>query len=263
MACSKLMRAIAPRWMVGIQALSTAFVPITTDRELWAGHSTLPRHRHEHGYACLVLSGSYEEAGDCGRRVVRAGDVICHGPFDAHRDRMSAAGAMTINITLSDWTEFPADLCRVPDPDAIARLAEHDHDEARALLLSTMQPVHSVAMDWPDLLADDIRRQPHLSLLEWAETRGLAPATVSRGFRRIYEITCAAFRAQLRARRAWRALVHGVQPLCVVAQESGFADQAHMTRSVIALTGRSPSLWRRLGSNGFNTHGARRCTLHA
>lgn len=243
--------------------MSTAFVPITSGRELWAGHSSLPRHRHERGYACIVLSGSYEEAGDCGRRLVRAGDVICHGPFDAHRDHMSAAGAVTINVTLPDWTEFPADLCRVRDPDAIVRAAERDHEEARALLLATMMPVNCVAQDWPDLLAEDIRRIPHLSLLEWAEARGLAPATVSRGFRRIYDISCSAFRAQLRARRAWRALVHGAQPLCVVAQESGFADQAHMTRSVVALTGRLPSLWRRLGSNGFKTLGARWCNLDA
>jgi len=243
--------------------LSTAFVPITSGRELWAGHSSLRRHRHERGYACIVLAGSYEEAGDCGRHRVRAGDVICHNPFDAHCDHMSAAGAVTLNITLSDWSEFPADLCRVPDPDAIVRVAERDAEAARALLLASLQPVRCAALDWPDLLADDMRRHPHLCLSDWAEERGLAPATVSRGFRRVYDVSCAAFRAQLRGRRAWRALVHGVQPLSVIAQESGFADQAHMTRSVYALTGRLPSHWRRAGSNGFNTRLIERCNLDA
>ncbi|MBS0388584.1 MAG: hypothetical protein JSR15_08885, partial [Proteobacteria bacterium] len=181
--------------------MSTAFTPITSGPELWSSHAVLPRHRHEHGYACIVLAGGYEEAGDCGRHRVRAGDVICHGPFDAHCDHIAGTGAVTVNIALPDWAEIPADLCRVRDPDAIVRLAEQDHDQACALLLSALEPVKFAALDWPDLLAEDMRRQPHLSLSEWAESRGLAPATVSRGFRRVYDISCAAYRAQLRARR--------------------------------------------------------------
>jgi AraC-like DNA-binding protein len=229
------------------------FASVTTGKERWAAGFSLPRHRHENGYVCLVLSGGYEEAGDCGRRIVRAGDVNCHGPFDAHLDRFMAAGADTINFNLPDWTEHPAHFCRVRDPDLIARTAERDHNEACQLLLAMVEPVCCVAQDWPDELANDIRCQPDIGLIEWAERRGLAPATVSRGFHRVYEVSPSAFRAQMRVRRAWRCLVNDDLPLSAVALEYGFADQAHMTRALSAITGRPPSQWRRLRSNRFKT----------
>jgi AraC-like DNA-binding protein len=116
-----------------------------------------------------------------------------------------------------------------------------------------IEPVPCSARDWPDELAIDIRRHPALCLTEWAQNRGMAPASISRGFRRVYEVSPTAFRAQLRARRAWRSLVNGDLPLAVVALDNGFADQAHMTRAVTIVTGRSPSQWRRLGLSRFKT----------
>jgi AraC-like DNA-binding protein len=224
-----------------------SFAPITFGRERWSSGSQLSRHRHEQGYICLVLSGGFEEAGDCGRRIVRAGDVNFHGPFDAHRDRFLGAGAETINFALPDWMDTPVAFGRVHDPDLIARAAERDYEAARQLLLSMVEPVRYTAHDWPDELATDIRNQSDLCLSAWAEHRGMAPASVSRGFRRAYEVSPSAFRAQIRARRAWRSLVTSNAPLAAVALESGFADQAHMTRTLTALTGRGPTQWRRMG----------------
>jgi AraC-like DNA-binding protein len=252
---------IAPGHIAGFDIVAPIFAPVSVARERWSGHTSLPRHRHEQGYLCVVLSGSYEEAGDGGRRIVRAGDVLCHGPFDAHCDQFMAVGAETLNLRLPHFTEFADDFCRVRDPDLIVRTAERNHDEARELLLSMLEPVHSVAQDWPDILAADIQQQPELCLGTWANGHGLAPATLSRGFRRVYGISCIAYRAQLRARRAWRSLVNGALPLSLVAQDSGFADQAHMTRAIAALTGCTPLHWRRLASNGFNTQGRHGRTL--
>jgi len=229
------------------------FASVSAGTENWAGGLRLPRHRHEHGYVCLVLKGRYEEAGDCGRRLTRSGDVNFHGPFDAHLDRFAAAATQIINFTLPGWREYAVDYCCVRDPDLIARTAERDHDEARELLLSMLEPMCPAALDWPDELASAIRCRPDISLSSWAQRRGLAPATVSRGFRSVYEVSPSAFRAQLRARRAWRSLMHGDLPLSALACEHGFADQAHMTRAVGAITGRTPLQWRRLRSNRFKT----------
>lgn len=223
------------------------FAPVTLGRERWLSGSNLSRHRHEQGYICLVLSGGFEEAGDCGRRIVRAGDVNCHGPLDAHCDRFAVGGAETINFNLPHWTDPPVAFGRVHDPDLIARTAERDYDAARHLLLLMIEPASYPAHDWPDELASDIRSQPDLCLTGWAERRGMAPASVSRGFRRVYAVSPSAFRAQIRARTAWRSLVTSNTPLAVVALESGFADQAHMTRTLTTVTGRRPSEWRRLG----------------
>ncbi|HEU4731148.1 MAG TPA: helix-turn-helix domain-containing protein [Kofleriaceae bacterium] len=43
----------------------------------------------------------------------------------------------------------------------------------------------------------------------------------------------------------WLAIVRTRDSLAAIAAATGFADQAHMTRSVRALTGASPSAWRR------------------
>ena len=204
----------------------------------------MPRHRHRKGYACLVIAGGYEEAGDNGRFQVRGGDVLFHSPFEAHLDRFLPAGADTINFELDDWSEHKVDFGRVPDPDLIARVAEHDTREARDLLLKMATPVEHKADDWPDQLAVSIRRNTNLSLSSWAETHRLAPGTISRGFRKLYGLSPKAFRAQLRARNAWRAIVDTRKPLSAVASEEDFADQAHMTRALRALTGHTPAQWR-------------------
>jgi AraC-like DNA-binding protein len=233
--------------------LTPPFAPTNIKRQRWAHGLDLPRHRHESGYLCLVLSGGFEEAGDCGRRIVRAGDVNCHGPFDAHCNRFLSNGAETLNFDLPKWAHPKTPFCRVSDPDLIARAAEWDTIAARELLLSMLECVRCTARDWPDELAIDIHRHPRLCLSEWAERRGLAPASLSRGFRRIYEVSPNAFRAQIRVRRAWSSLLNSDLPLSVVALDNGFADQAHMTRAVTILTGRCPSEWRRLGLSRFKT----------
>jgi len=191
-----------------------------------------------------VLAGGYEEAGDHGRLRVSEGHAVFHNAFDAHLDRFSPAGADTVNFELDGWSEHPVDLTRVADPDLIARIAERDPTEAREMLLSAAVPAGRDAKDWPDELACSIRDNPNLSLGAWAREHALAPATLSRGFRRVYEVSPCAYRAQTRARRAWNSIMRSRAPLSEIAFESGFADQAHMSRAVGWLTGATPSRWR-------------------
>jgi AraC family transcriptional regulator len=49
----------------------------------------------------------------------------------------------------------------------------------------------------------------------------------------------------LRARTAWFRITAGRDRLCSIAAETGFADQAHMTRWVQRITGAPPAVWRR------------------
>src|SRR5687767_8026383 len=63
--------------------------------------SALSWHSHEQGYAAIVLSGSYVEAGDGGRRRVSEGHIIVHPPFTGHSNRISERGAGVVNIDLS------------------------------------------------------------------------------------------------------------------------------------------------------------------
>jgi AraC-like DNA-binding protein len=201
----------------------------------------LPRHRHSFGYMCVVLKGRFLEAGDAGRFRVQPGDVLVHGPFEAHLDLFDGSGAEVLNLPLADAGQHSGRF-RIDDPDAIAALAERDPaSAARAVALRwTAAPGEA---DWPDLLAEALC-ESGVSIGRWAERQGLAPATVSRGFRQAYGTTPARFRAELRARRAWAKLGTTDRPLVDVALASGFADQAHMTRSVRRLTGGPPTRWR-------------------
>jgi AraC-like DNA-binding protein len=202
------------------------------------------RHRHEGSYLALVIAGGYEEAGDRGRHHVSAGDVVMHGGFEAHLNRYDCSRSEVLNIALPAWMEPDYAVMRIDDPDMAVRLAERDPHEAAAFLAFAMKPGKMRMADWPDELATALIADPNLRLQEWARLRGLADATVSRGFRRVFGVSPSAYRAQVRGRQAWRRVVEGAQPLVSVALDCGFSDQAHMTRTIGALTGRSPSKWR-------------------
>lgn len=208
----------------------------------------LPRHRHAEGYAAIVLSGGYEEAGDHGRRRVEAGDVIVHGAFEAHLNRVPAAGAETLNLHLPDaaLTAFG----RIGDVDALVRAAERDMREAVALLLTQHRPKAAEPADWPDLLAHALARAP-VQIGAWAREHGLSAEYVARGFRRVFGAPPQAYGREVRAQAALNDVLLGATPLAQIAAARGFADQAHMTRAIRALSGLPPGAWRR--SNPFKT----------
>ncbi len=214
-------------------------------RQRRSGCTLLPRHRHQASYLALVLSGGYEEAGDRGRHHVHAGDVVVHGAFEAHLNRYDSSGAEVLNLLLPEWLEPEGPLLRLSDPDFAVRLAEKDPREAINFLLSTTKSIPLQAADWPDELALSIAQHPHLRIGLWARRRGLADATVSRGFRQIYGLSPSAYRLQIRGRMAWRKAMAGHQSLSELSMDTGFSDQAHMTRAVALITGRTPGSWRK------------------
>lgn len=197
----------------------------------------MERRRHGRAYAALVLSGGYVEAGDRGRFRARTGQVLIHGAWESHMDAVSPAGAVVLNLPLTGDPGFGAGV--VTDPDAVARAAGRDPNEAGTLLREMIQPLDPL-VDWPDMLAEALRRDPDTVLEPWAEDAGLAPATVSRGFRQAFGVSPRRYRAEQRALRAARMLVDRHDPPAALAAELGFSDQAHMTRAVAGLTGFTP-----------------------
>jgi len=223
---------------------------MTAPRDRLAAGATIARHRHAEPYAALVLSGGYEECGSAGRFRARPGDVLIHTAFDAHLDRVGSSGAEVLNIALAAMPA--AGKGRIADPDAVACLATISAEQAADELLRQWQAATEAAFEWPDRLAEMLRRDPCLRLDEWAEAHGFAPETLSRGFTRVFGISPSAYRLEARAARAFAGIVGGVRPLAEIALASGFADQAHMTRAVRQLTGHPPGCWR---SSPFKTGG--------
>jgi len=208
----------------------------------------LPRHRHADGYVAIVIAGAYEEAGDAGRRRVEAGDVVIHRAFEAHLNRTPNAGAQVLNLPLP--AARLAAFGRIDDLDGVVRTAAKDPRAASEALASGFQVTGPGGADWPDLLAAALARGDAAPLGGWAAAFGLSPEHLSRGFGKVFGVSPQRFRLEARARAALADLPGG-GTLADLAAAHGFADQAHMTRTVRALTGRPPGAWR--ASNPFKT----------
>jgi AraC-like DNA-binding protein len=223
------------------------FRTIVPGRETLPRGYDLPRHRHLEPYALVVIAGAFEQTSYAGRVVATAGDLLVQPTLDCHANRLLSGGATILRLP---WihVEGPGGVYRLRDLDGIVRLAARDVHAASAAVRAEVagrDPLAAAQADWPDLLALDIRRGRVRRLSEWAEAHGLAVATLSRGFARVYGVVPARFRGEWRARGAWLKVVGTADGLARIAAAAGFADQAHMTRSIIELTGAPPSYWRR------------------
>lgn len=206
--------------------------------------ATIARHYHCRPYVTVVLSGSYEEAGDAGRICAEPGDVLFHGPFSAHRDSVSRLTTVVLDLPLPLGAyERPA-RGRIADPDQLVRLAERNPLAAVDHVLDELRPRAEAENDLPDLLATALRSAEPPRIAAWAEECRRSREYVSRQFHAAYGVAPARYRVEAQARRAWRRIVTSQDGLSAVAVDSGYADQAHMARSIKALTGRSPGEWR-------------------
>lgn len=207
----------------------------------------LPRHRHVRPYATVVLAGRFIENGYIGRICGGPGDVILHPSLDCHENEMLTNGIRIIRLEWHDSYDTPG-LYRIGDMDSIARAAEKDVTFATSLLREELAKRRIVTPnrknDWPDILAATLRHNVSLELTAWAESNGLAPETVSRGFAQAYGVPPKVFRAELRTRNAWLRITRTGDPLSSIAADTGFSDQSHMTRWIQGMTGASPSRWR-------------------
>jgi AraC-like DNA-binding protein len=204
----------------------------------------IERHYHPRPYATLVLEGGYEEAGDQGRLEVAAGDVLLHPAFSAHRDTVRQRRTYVLDLPLPfDGTAWPS-VARLANPDLLIRVAGRDLREAQQLLLERLSAVSFQIDDPADRLAAALSDEPSLPIGEWARSQGHSREWLSRRFSRLYGVDTALFRAEARARRAWRRIIGSEEPLALIAASCEFADQSHMTRAIVRLTGRSPRAWR-------------------
>lgn len=234
--------------------------PEPSHRQLLPARTSLSRHLHAQAYVAVVVEGSYCEANAAGRTELRAGDLAIHGPYSAHINRVGMRGAVVLNFPVEGC---PADsFGHIDDLDALVRAAEVCGPAAGRLAVAAAAAVPPAIGDWPDQLAAEMASNPLLCIGDWASEHGLAPETVSRGFRRVYGATPKQVRFEQRARRALIALLSKTLPLAQLSLDAGFPDQASMTRAIRSLTGASPLALRRQ-SSGDKTMHRRAATLSA
>ncbi|WP_204058596.1 helix-turn-helix domain-containing protein [Microbispora corallina] len=87
-------------------------------------------------------------------------------------------------------------------------------------------------------------------LVRLAEALGVSPSHLSRTFRRHVGMTVSRYRNRVRVSRALARIEQGEGDLAALAAALGFADQAHLTRTVRAELGHPPGRLRRLFSGG-------------
>jgi len=83
-------------------------------------------------------------------------------------------------------------------------------------------------------------------LFELAESLGVSPYRLSRAFSRHQGVSLTRYRNRVRIGRALDRLEQGERSLATLAADLGFADQAHLTRTMAAHLGSPPGAVRRL-----------------
>ncbi|MET8851030.1 helix-turn-helix domain-containing protein [Amycolatopsis sp. NPDC004625] len=83
-------------------------------------------------------------------------------------------------------------------------------------------------------------------LFPLAESLGVSPYRLSRAFPRELGVSVTRYRNRVRVGRALERLEAGERELAVLAADLGFADQAHLTRTVREHAGAPPGVVRRL-----------------
>lgn len=92
-----------------------------------------------------------------------------------------------------------------------------------------------------------LHAEPRTGLIELARRVGCSPHHLSRSFSQVTGSGVARYRNRIRVSAAVERIETGEPDLAALACDLGFADQAHLTRTVRALTGRPPSAWRAAG----------------
>lgn len=230
----------------------------------------LPAHRHERAYLCIVLSGAYEElSGGRAPLRCRAGMVVLHAANCEHADRFGALPARCLNVELdASWSAEPGALPQAID---IARIgAAAARAWARELVAEIRNPDRAsreratAAVRRLITVVADARHRARASDLAYramtlldasdapdrvddlAARLGVHPSHLSRRLGAQRGESAGALLRRRRIERACELLAGSDGSISAVAALAGFADQSHLTRSLRAALGLTPSRFRRL-----------------
>ena len=226
----------------------------------------LAEHAHEPGQICFILEGEYRERTGRQQHSLGPGRLQFHAPGERHSNVFSSESdilTLLISIDPSRWLRLAAP--RPVRPDVVLHncsreirreLGRVDEAARAALEAWSMLSLALVARGrhdlderepaWLEEAVSVIARKmgEHLSLGSLAREVGVHRATLAAAFRRFRKTSVGQFIRAQRVRQVRHALRMSNRPLCEIATEVGFHDQAHMNRVFREATGTSPGAYR-------------------
>lgn len=225
-----------------------------------------PRHGHDAAYFTLVMQGAYGERVGRTSTDARSGRFIFHPAGEEHAVDFRAPCTRVVRLLplpamLSDARLLGLDLSLpVPRLASAQLLMRRVVREATSESVDAPLVVDALASELLVVLANDgegttraslacaaharamIDAEPTRAhtLAELASAAGCHPMTLSRAFRRAHGCSVGTYARRTRLRHACALLAARAMPISMVAATCGFADQAHLTRSLRRATGRTP-----------------------
>ncbi|HJP59680.1 MAG TPA: helix-turn-helix transcriptional regulator [Gemmatimonadaceae bacterium] len=211
--------------------------------------TALASHRHALPYVAIVIDGAYFESSADGVYWCEPGSLIVHPPLHLHTNRFGERRVRVLNLTLP-----PSAFRSPPSHFAVARLPlrlctmllHSPHLPEVGELLSECEPVVAESRATiTESAAAILRSNPLAKVGAIARLLGVSREHLSREFSAYYGMSLSQFRGERRLRNALNLLASDPRSLTRIALDAGFADHAHMARSVSAAVGRPPSAIRR------------------
>lgn len=227
--------------------------------------STLGFHHHSRASLSLLLAGSYEERIRDRTDAHLPGDLLFCPSGEAHAQHIDQQGARKLVISLDGPAlEFLAEHCALDDAPFLRMPAaafigreivseiensdSHSHVAIEAGILDllglfarldTESRVSKGHWLWRVIECIEAEIDRPLSMSRLANAAGRHAATVTRQFRTVFGCSPADYQRNLRVSRAALLIRRGV-PIAEAADRTGFADQAHLTRSFRRARGTTP-----------------------
>lgn len=225
-----------------------------------------PRHGHDAAYFTLVMHGAYDERVGRASTDARAGRLIFHPSGEEHAVDFRAPTTRVVRLLPLPAMLSAATLLGLDLSKPIPRLASAQLLMRRVVRVATSESVDAplvvdaLASELLVELAGDGEGSTRSSaacaaqaralidagptrlhtLAELASGSGCHPMTLARAFRRAHGCSIGTYARRARLRHACALLVARAMPISMVAATCGFADQAHLTRSLRRATGRTP-----------------------
>jgi AraC-like DNA-binding protein len=214
------------------------------------------RHAHDEVQVSVIVRGVIRE--DAAGTLTRgcSGDVIVKPAGTMHADDFDSVRIVCVDFA-PDALELPVGRYAWHRVDGAAaagfRVARlflagadlcEELDELLAALVERRLRDRVTAMRAAAMLDDSFRGPLRIAAV--AAELHLHPVYLTRIFSEQWGCTPREYRQRLRARAALHRITSTARPLADIACETGFSDQAHMTRVVAKSTGLTPAALRRI-----------------